>query len=69
MKLFSSNDRNLTHQKLAEVLARPDGLFPNAFCQEDLNATEVYQVHHGIDEMSPLQASKVDEVIAALLVG
>jgi len=54
MKLFSSDDRNLTHQKLEEVVA--DGTFPHAFCQEDYNVKDgVYQIHHGLDDLTPKQ--------------
>jgi len=67
MKLFSSNDRSLTHQKLSEVLAYPGNPFPAAFCQEDFNAVEVYEVHHGIGDLDSEGLSKAAEVIAALL--
>lgn len=67
MKLFSSNDRNLAHKKLEEVLAYPGSPFPKAFCQEDYNASEVYEVHHGLDELDAAGISKANEVIAALL--
>jgi hypothetical protein len=66
MKLFSSNDRNLTHKKLEDVLA--DGRFPNAFCQDDNNAAEVYQIFHGLEPLSPEDEAVAAEVAAMLAV-
>ena len=64
MILFSSNDRNLTHQKLAEVLT--DGTFPGAFCREDYNAAEVYEVHHGLEPLTPAQQAQAEALALAL---
>jgi hypothetical protein len=64
MKLFSSNDRHLTHLKLEEVLA--DGTFPNAFCVEDYNAPEVYSVVSGLEELSQDQLSAAEALIKKL---
>ena len=64
MILFSSNDRNLTHHKLEEVLA--GGAFPAAFCQEDYNAAEVYTVHHGMEPLTPEQQAQAEALALAL---
>ena len=68
MILFASNDRNLTHQKLAEVLTLQNGdtPFPNAFCREDYNASEMYEVHHGLEPLTPAQQAQAEALALAL---
>lgn len=64
-KLFSSDDRNLTHKKLEEVLA--DGTFPHAFCQEDYNVKDgVYRVFHGLDTLNPTQLAAAQKLATKL---
>ncbi len=64
MILFSSNDRHTTHQKLEAVLA--DGTFPDAFCQEDFNAAEVYEVHHGLERLTPERQALAEALALSL---